>query len=82
MSVGFVGGGRVHTVGKVGEVGKVGRDGLIMPTWNQLRLPVHCGILAFSWQEFLSMLAPYLVEETDNLDEFKGTVQRDRSGRN
>ncbi len=52
--------GRVCKVGNVGKVGKVGSEGLIMPTWNHLFLPVHCGILAFSWQDFLSMLAPYL----------------------
>ncbi len=35
------------------KVGKVDMEGLIMPTWNQLWLPVHCGILAISWQDFL-----------------------------
>ncbi len=45
--------GKVGKVGNVGKVGKVGREGLIMPTWNQLWLPVHCGILAISWQDFL-----------------------------
>ncbi len=52
--------GKVGRVGKVGKVGKVGWEGLIMPTWNQLGLLVRCGILAISWQDFLSMLAPYL----------------------
>ncbi len=33
---------------KVGKVGKVGREGLFMPTWSQLWLPVHWGILAIS----------------------------------
>ncbi len=47
--------GKVGKVGKEGEVGKVGREGLIMPTWNQLWLPVHSGILAISWQDFLIM---------------------------
>ncbi len=37
--------------GTVGKVGKVGREGLIMPTWNQMLLPVNCGILAISWQD-------------------------------
>jgi hypothetical protein len=31
--------------------GKVGREGLIMPTWNQVFLPVNCEILAISWQD-------------------------------
>ncbi len=53
---------------KAGKVGKVGREGLIKPTWNQLWLPVHCGIFAISWQDFLSKLPPYL---TDILNEFK-----------
>jgi hypothetical protein len=52
--------GREGKVGKVGKVGKIDREGFIMPTWNQLWLPFHCGILAISWQYFLSMLAPYL----------------------
>jgi hypothetical protein len=30
-----------------------------MPSWNQLWLPIHCGILAISWQDFLPYL-PYL----------------------
>ncbi len=45
--------GKVGKVDKVGKVGKVGREGLIMPTWNQLLLPVNCGILAMSWQDLL-----------------------------
>ncbi len=48
--------GKVGKVGNVGEVGKVGREGLFMPTWSQLWLPVHWGILAISWQDFLSTL--------------------------
>ncbi len=28
--------GKVGKVGRVGKVGTVGREGLIMPTWNQL----------------------------------------------
>jgi hypothetical protein len=36
---------------KIEKGGKVGREGLIMPTWNQLLLPVNCGILAISWQD-------------------------------
>ncbi len=52
--------GKVGKVGEVGKVGKVGREGLFMPTWSQLWLSVHCGILAISWQNFLSILAPYL----------------------
>ncbi len=59
--------GKVGKVGRVGKVGKVGREGLIMPIWNQLWLPVHCGILAISWRDFLSMLA----QKTNNLFEFK-----------
>ncbi len=27
---------QIWAVGKVGKAGKVGREGLIMPTWNQL----------------------------------------------
>jgi hypothetical protein len=43
--------GKVGKVGNVGKVGKVGREGLIMPTWNKLLLPVNCEILAISWQD-------------------------------
>ncbi len=42
-------------VGNVGRVGKVGREGLIMPTWYQLRLPIHYAILAIFWQDFPSI---------------------------